>query len=147
MHVGRHDDPKLALAPLRDRETELGNPRVLGRGGSSSVTPVIPAHLAVQHDHVLRVGAEPRLHGFADGAQLVQRRGVQLRPAKVLHLGKDRVGPVCARQEHMGTIQGPAARWGLPEVHNSLDSSPQQPGHFLQPHSRLVAPAPRFQGS
>lgn len=58
VHVGRDDDPELALAPL-----------------------------AVQYDHVLGVSTEPCLHGFADGAQPVQGGRVQLRPAEVLDLG------------------------------------------------------------
>jgi hypothetical protein len=50
--------------------------------------PKVPAHLAVQYDHMLRVSTEPCLHGFADGAQFVQRRGMKLRPAEVLDLWK-----------------------------------------------------------
>lgn len=46
----------------------------------------VPAHLAVQYDHVLGVSTEPCLHGFADGAQPVQGGRVQLRPAEVLDL-------------------------------------------------------------
>lgn len=64
--------------------------------------PKVPAHLAVQHDHVLRVSTEPRLHGFADGTQFVQRRGMQLRPAKVLHLGKYKGTTVCEGEQEQG---------------------------------------------
>lgn len=67
--------------------------------------PKVPAHLAVQHHHVLRVSTEPCLHGFADGTQFVQRRGMQLRPAKVLHLGKYRE-QLCVCRDRNKEVRG-----------------------------------------
>lgn len=50
---------------------------------------------------MLWVSTEPGLHGFADGAQLVQGRRVQLRPAKVLDLGGG-----CRSETGNGSKQG-----------------------------------------
>jgi len=36
---------------------------------------------------VLGVGGQPRLHGFAYGTDLIQRRGVEVGPAEVVDLG------------------------------------------------------------
>lgn len=86
MHVRGDDDPELALAPLRREREEWRagwGPRLRA---PQPAEPEVPAHLAVQHDHVLWVRTEPRLHGFADGTQLVQGRCVQLGPAEVLDL-------------------------------------------------------------
>lgn len=73
VHVGRDDDPELALAPLRTEREECWaswGPRLRA---PQPFEPEVPAHLAVQYDHMLWVSTEPRLHGFADGTQLVQR--------------------------------------------------------------------------
>lgn len=47
-----------------------------------------PAHLVVQHHHVVRCCAEPRVHGFANAADLLERRGVHVRPSKIQHLNR-----------------------------------------------------------
>lgn len=41
------------------------------------------SHLAVDDHHVQRVIVQPVLHGLTDGADLIQRRSVQVRPARV----------------------------------------------------------------
>lgn len=47
------------------------------------------AHLVVQHHHVVRPRVQPRVHGFANAADLLQRRGVQVGPAEIQHLGEE----------------------------------------------------------
>lgn len=42
--------------------------------------------LAVQDHHVLGVRGQPRLHGLTYGTDLIQRWGVEVRPAKVMNL-------------------------------------------------------------
>lgn len=44
------------------------------------------AHPAVDHHHVEGVGVEPALHGFTDGADLIQRWSVHVRPACIQRL-------------------------------------------------------------
>lgn len=41
---------------------------------------------AVDYHHVEGVGVEPALHGFADGADLIQGGGVHVWPARVQRL-------------------------------------------------------------
>lgn len=43
-------------------------------------------HPAVDDRHMKRVSVEPALHGFTDGADLIQRWGVHVRPARVQRL-------------------------------------------------------------
>ena len=103
MHVGRDDDPELALAPLRTKRQGCRAYWGPWLRAPQPCEPTLPDHLAVQYDHVLRVGTEPRLHGFADGAQLVQWGRVQLRPAKVLDLRSAGVGlGLVATKEEVG---------------------------------------------
>lgn len=127
VHVGRDDDPELALATLR---TETGRESCWGLSvrAPQPCKPQVPAHLAVQHDHVLWVSAEPGLHGFADGAQLVQRGRMQFRPAEVLDLGQTGVqgwnwgqGPEWREVGGKGTgYRGLGRKVSLSAVHNSL---------------------------
>lgn len=42
--------------------------------------------LTVQNDHMLGVGVQPVLHGFAHGTDLIQRRGMHIWPAEVMNL-------------------------------------------------------------
>lgn len=51
--------------------------------------PTLNSDLAVQDHHVLGVGGQPRLHGFTYGADLIQRWGVEVGPAKVMNLEED----------------------------------------------------------
>lgn len=44
------------------------------------------SNLVVQHHHVARVSAQPRVDGLAHAANLVQSRCVMVRPAKLHHL-------------------------------------------------------------
>lgn len=48
------------------------------------------AHPAVDDHHVEGVGVEPALHGLTDGADLIQRRSVHVRPARVQRLKTQR---------------------------------------------------------
>lgn len=45
--------------------------------------------LAVQDHHMLGVGGQPGLHGLTYGTDLIQRRGVEVWPAKVVNLLAD----------------------------------------------------------
>lgn len=81
-----------------------------------------PAHLAVKHDHVLGVGTEPRLHGFADGTELVQGRGMQLRPAEVLDLEGSGGGAWIGLSAE-GTGPEPPAAQGQQPQHWGVSSS------------------------
>lgn len=49
-------------------------------------TPQPSSDLVVQDDDVVRVCIEPSVHGLADAADLLQRRGVQVGPAKLQDL-------------------------------------------------------------
>lgn len=48
------------------------------------------AHPAVYNHHMEGVGVEPALHGFTDGADLIQRWSVHVRPACVQRLKTQR---------------------------------------------------------
>lgn len=48
--------------------------------------PLLNSDLAVQNHHVLWVRDQPRLHSFAYGTDLVQWRGMEVRPAEVMNL-------------------------------------------------------------
>lgn len=48
-----------------------------------------PTHLVVQHHHVVSRRVQPRVHRFANAADLLQCRCMQVRPPKIQHLGKE----------------------------------------------------------
>lgn len=50
--------------------------------------------------HVKRVGVEPALHGFADGADLVQRWSVHVRPARIQSLRAEQSPPAGHTRSH-----------------------------------------------
>lgn len=129
MHVGRDDDPKLALAPLRIEREEWRaswGPRLRA---PQPCEPEVPAHLAVQYDHVLWVSTEPRLHGFADGTQLVQGGRMQLRPAEVLDLGGVTVGAT-SEERWVGMEKGPGVGVGWGQGQGTV-GCPRQPASTL----------------
>lgn len=47
---------------------------------------VSDSHPAVNDHHVQRVGVQPVLYGLTDGADLIQRRSVEVRPSRVQSL-------------------------------------------------------------
>lgn len=54
------------------------------------LSAVSEPHLVVDDHHVVGVRAQPRVHGLADAADLVQGRSVVVGPAKVQHLRDQR---------------------------------------------------------
>lgn len=113
--------------------------------GTQPCELALPAHLAVQYDHMLRVSTEPRLHGFADGAQLVQRGRVQLRPAKVLDLRGAGVGLglVATKEEVGGGGRGTGCR-DLETRSGACWLCPWQLQHFPHLDNGLIPDAPCF---
>lgn len=73
--------PLGVIAPPRPQRTKTAS--------AAATRPPIQTYPAVDDGHVKRVGVEPALHGFADGADLVQRRGVHVRPARIQSLKAD----------------------------------------------------------
>lgn len=47
----------------------------------------LDTHLVVYDHHVVAVGGQPRVHGFADAADFVQSRSMVVRPAEIYDLG------------------------------------------------------------
>lgn len=64
------------------------------------------SYLVVQHHHVARVSAQPRVDGLAHAADLVQRRSVMVGPAKLHHLRRARRQK--EEEEKEEGVRGPA---------------------------------------
>jgi len=84
VHVGGHDDARLPSVALQQRGERCGLRAQEKRTGVDSDSGV--ADLAVQDHHVVGVRGQPGLHGFTDGTDAVEGRGVAVGPAVVLHL-------------------------------------------------------------
>lgn len=78
-------------------------PDLKGKTESAAATrPPIQTYPAVDDGHVKRVGVQPALHSFADGADLVQRWSVHVWPTRIQSL-KARV--VAAARSQQATAQ------------------------------------------
>ena len=72
---------------------------------------LLTANLVVYDHHVVTVGAQPRVHGLTDAADLIQGRSMVVRPAEVQHL-EERSGG--GRQAVRGSKTGSQVTFKLP---------------------------------
>lgn len=98
-HKAMHKHPTLDLCCFSHRgvivrhknSREEPDSAIYCPGSPAGLSPRrLPPHLVVNHHHVVAVGAQPRVHGLADAADLVQRGSVVVRPAEVQHLREAR---------------------------------------------------------
>lgn len=76
------------------------------RESAAATRPPIQTYPAVDDGHVERVGVQPALHCFADGADLVQRRSVHVWPTRVQSLEAERSPPSGHnRSKHSGAVK------------------------------------------
>lgn len=89
IHKGRNDDSDATFAPLKTQE-QTGNDSSCMQETSLEMRQLLSfsscAHPAVYDHHMEGVGVEPALHGFTDGADLIQRWSVHVRPARIQRL-------------------------------------------------------------
>lgn len=92
VHVGCHDDPRLAFVSLKNTARHYYAklfPAVFFLSAESADTEVWTDPAVKNHD-IVRVGHQPGLHRFTNSTNPVQRGGVTVRPAVVLHLSHRR---------------------------------------------------------
>lgn len=116
IHKGGNDDSDATFASLKIQE-QTGNYSSCIQETSLKMQQMFVfffllwAHPAVYYHHVEGVGIEPALHGFADGADLIQRRSVHVWPACIQRLKTQEWDT--ARQKWRPTfICSPNIPWG-----------------------------------